>query len=109
LYLNLLPRLNSKTIKLLDHSRSINQICSLERRTARGSNDTVDHPKNGHDDLANVIAGVCYAIANVKVQDPPMTFTWDGRRVINGRILEKGQSPHAWDGPLPSGGYATSR
>ena len=60
LYLNLLPHLNSKTVKLLDLPRANNQIASLERRTARGGRDTIDHPQRGHDDLANAIAGFVY-------------------------------------------------
>jgi hypothetical protein len=114
LYLNLLPKLNSKTVKLLDHSRSINQIYSLERRTSRGERDSVDHPKNGHDDLANVIGAVCFALENVKVQQPPRMFTYDVREIVvdasgNRRIIEHGKSPHKWDGPLASGGYAGAR
>jgi hypothetical protein len=54
-----LPRLNAKTIRLLDHPRAINQICTLERRTMRGGRDTIDHPPGTHDDLANAIAGLC--------------------------------------------------
>ena len=35
------------------------RFCNLERRTGRGTGrDIVDHPPNGHDDLANVVAGV---------------------------------------------------
>ena len=34
------------------------QLCSLERRTARGGKDSIDHPPGGHDDLANAVAGV---------------------------------------------------
>jgi hypothetical protein len=30
LYLEMLPRINARTIKLLDHPRTINQICNLE-------------------------------------------------------------------------------
>jgi hypothetical protein len=60
LYLNLLPHLNGKTIRLLDHPRSINQIASLERRTARGGRDSIDHPAAGRDDVANAIAGLAY-------------------------------------------------
>jgi hypothetical protein len=62
LYVELLPRLNSKTIVLLDDARAINQLCSLERRTSRGGRDSIDHPPGAHDDIANVIAGVCNAI-----------------------------------------------
>jgi hypothetical protein len=59
LYLEMLPRINAKTIRLLDHPRAINQICLLERRTSRGGRDSIDHPPNTHDDVANAIAGLC--------------------------------------------------
>jgi hypothetical protein len=46
----------------------INQFCSLERRTARGGKDSVDHPVGQHDDCANAVAGfaafACNASAN---------------------------------------------
>ncbi len=59
LYIEMLPRLNAKTIRLLDHPQAINQICMLERRTVRGGCDSIDHPPNTHDDIANAIAGLC--------------------------------------------------
>jgi hypothetical protein len=59
LYVELLPRINARTIRLLDHPRAINQICMLERRTVRGGRDSIDHPPNMRDDLANAIAGLC--------------------------------------------------
>ena len=40
LYLNLLPYLNARTIRLLDHPKTVNQIAALERRTARGARDS---------------------------------------------------------------------
>ena len=43
-------------IELLDDPRLIAQLCSLERRTARGGRDSIDHPPGQHDDLANVAA-----------------------------------------------------
>jgi hypothetical protein len=57
LYLDLLPLLNSRRIDLLDNARANSQILNLERRTARGGRDIIDHPPSGRDDLANVIAG----------------------------------------------------
>ena len=33
------------------------QLCGLERRTARGGRDSIDHAPGGHDDLANAVAG----------------------------------------------------
>jgi hypothetical protein len=56
LYVDLLPLINSGRIELLDHQKLINQLCGLERRTARGGRDSIDHAPGGHDDLANVVA-----------------------------------------------------
>jgi len=58
LYREFLPLLNSNRIGLLDHPRLIAQLCGLERRTARGGRDSIDHPPGGHDDIANVVAGM---------------------------------------------------
>jgi hypothetical protein len=33
------------------------QLVGLERRTARGGKDSIDHPPGGHDDVANAAAG----------------------------------------------------
>lgn len=57
LYKELLPLLNSGRVALLDHPRLITQLASLERRTARGGRDSIDHAPGGHDDLANAAAG----------------------------------------------------
>lgn len=58
LYKGLLPVLNAGTVELLDHARLVNQICALERRTARGGRDSIDHGPGQHDDLANAVAGL---------------------------------------------------
>jgi hypothetical protein len=57
LYRDLLPLLNSRKIELLDHPRLVNQLVGLERRTARGGKDSIDHAQGAHDDLANAAAG----------------------------------------------------
>ncbi|MBI4516471.1 MAG: hypothetical protein HY699_11725 [Deltaproteobacteria bacterium] len=57
LYRDLLPLLNSGQVELLDHPRLIGQLCSLERRTARGGKDSIDHAPGAHDDIANAAAG----------------------------------------------------
>jgi hypothetical protein len=62
LYCDLLPLLNAKRVELLDNPRLAAQLVGLERRTARSGRDTVDHTPGGHDDLANVVAGVLPAI-----------------------------------------------
>ena len=33
------------------------QLTSLERRTARGGRDSIDHAPGAHDDIANAVAG----------------------------------------------------
>jgi hypothetical protein len=58
LYRDMLPAINSRQVDLLDDSRLIAQIVSLERRTARGGRDSIDHAPGAHDDLANAVAGV---------------------------------------------------
>jgi hypothetical protein len=53
IYRDALPGLNSGKFELLDHPKLVAQICALERRTARGGRDSIDHPPKQHDDLAN--------------------------------------------------------
>lgn len=57
LYLELLPAINSASVRLLDLPKLTQQLSSLERRTSRTGKDSVDHPRGGHDDLANAAAG----------------------------------------------------
>jgi hypothetical protein len=64
LYVDLLPKLNSKTILLPDNPRLVNQLAGLERRTSRGGKDTIDHSPGAHDDIANVVAGVAHCAVN---------------------------------------------
>jgi len=71
LYLEMLPRLNSRRASLLDSKRLIEQLVGLERRTSRAGKDSVDHAPGGRDDLANAVAGaIVYATSTTK-----MTFT----------------------------------
>lgn len=62
LYMELLPRLTSHEIELLDQEIIINQLSSLERKTRSGGRDVIDHPPAGHDDCANVVAGVSVGV-----------------------------------------------
>jgi hypothetical protein len=66
LYLELLPRLCSAEIELLDDAVLVDQIAGLERRTRSGGADIVDHPPGGRDDLANCIAGVAVCAGQKK-------------------------------------------
>lgn len=62
LYLGILPLVNSRKIALPDSDRMVRQFIGLERRTQWGGKDSVDHQPNGHDDVANAVAG-CAALA----------------------------------------------
>jgi hypothetical protein len=79
LYVAFLPLLTSQMVELVDQPRLIQQIVGLERRTARGGRDTVGHPPNGHDDLANVVAGVSAMFARQSSYD--RTLSWVGGEV----------------------------
>ena len=59
LYLELIGPICARNIELLDNEKLVVQISSLERRTRSGGRDSIDHPSGGHDDLANVVAGLC--------------------------------------------------
>jgi hypothetical protein len=59
IYQAFMPMLNSGSVALLDNDRLERQLVALERRVSRGGRDSIDHPPGGHDDLANVAAGVC--------------------------------------------------
>ena len=57
IYLDALPLLNSRKVELLDSTTLISQLCGLERRTARGGRDSIDHAPGAHDDVANAALG----------------------------------------------------
>ena len=62
IYRDMLPLLNSRKCELLDNRRLISQLHGLERRTARGGRDSIDHGPGAHDDIANAVAG-CLVLA----------------------------------------------
>jgi hypothetical protein len=71
LYGELLPLINSRVCDLLDLPRLHAQLTALERRTSAGGRDTVTHPPNAHDDLANACAGAivgAHALRDGKVK-----------------------------------------
>jgi hypothetical protein len=57
IYLDALPLLNSRKVELLEHRTLLAQLCGLERRTARGGRDSIDHAPGSHDDVANSALG----------------------------------------------------
>jgi hypothetical protein len=63
LYKAVLPLLNSGQVELLDNARLTSQLTGLERRTAWGGKDSIDHAPGNHDDVANAAAGALVAVA----------------------------------------------
>jgi hypothetical protein len=66
LYRDLLPLLNSGECDLLDLPAILAQLVGLERRTARGGRDSIDHAPGGHDDVANAVAGLLTTVRSRK-------------------------------------------
>lgn len=82
LYLDLLPAMNSGQVRLLDHPKLKQQLIGLERRVSRSGKDSIDHPRGGHDDIANAVAGaVCTAMAKANHKPPTAIFGTYGRVV----------------------------
>lgn len=79
LYRELLPAVNSGRVELLDHPRLLAQLGGLERRTARGGRDSIDHAPGAHDDVANAAAGAL-VLATDRTAEPV--------EVLGGRIVE---------------------
>jgi hypothetical protein len=73
LYRDILPIINSRKLDLLDDPRLLTQLVSLERRTARGGRDSIDHAPGAHDDLANCVAGLA---AVAKRGGYPSSLDW---------------------------------
>ena len=64
IYLECVPLFTRGLVRLPDHSRLLRELRLLERHTHRSGKDMVDHPKGGHDDLANAVCGVLRELSN---------------------------------------------
>jgi hypothetical protein len=70
IYLAALPVINSGLVELLDNKQLLTELSMLERRTARGGHDSVDHPPNAHDDLANAACGALVSAWREQQSEP---------------------------------------
>jgi hypothetical protein len=73
IYRDFLPLMNSSCVELLAVPRLVAQLAGLERRTARGGKDSIDHAPKQHDDLANAAAGAC-VLAQPQYSNVPYTI-----------------------------------
>lgn len=76
LYRDCLAVLNGCRVELPDHERLVSQIVSLERRTGRSGRDSIDHPPNGSDDLANALAGLVHLLLVVEQRPKITSLVW---------------------------------
>ena len=70
IYLDALPLLNTGKVELLDDKRLVSQLCGLERRTARGGRDSIDHAPGAHDDVANAAMGAVLMVDTYRPAQP---------------------------------------
>lgn len=54
------PLFASNAVEIPSHQKLVAQLRGLERRTARGGGDSIDHPPSGSDDLANAACGALW-------------------------------------------------
>jgi hypothetical protein len=88
LYRDALPRFTTGRVELPDSPRLVNQLCSLERRTARGGRDSIDHPPGGRDDVANAVCGaICLAQVPSFVPIPAAMMRRLSEIQMRGRVL----------------------
>ena len=83
IYGEFLPALNGQRVRLLDLPRLIGQLATLERRTARGGRDSIDHQPGAHDDVANAVCGVLVHV--IEDRRPAMARASD--MLVNGAAL----------------------
>ena len=70
IYRDFLPLMNAHRVELPPNPELGRELIGLERRTARGGRDSIDHAPGAHDDLANAVAG-----AAVFTTKPVMAMT----------------------------------
>ena len=96
LYKDTLAILNSGKVDLLDHPKLVAQFCNLERRTARGGRDSIDHPPglSFHDDIANCCAGIIAELA-IRGTGFDSSYQWVGAPPV-----DTPAQPSLWQHPM---------
>jgi hypothetical protein len=93
LYLESLPLFSQGRIDLLDYQPLTVELMQLERRTTRSGRDSVDHPPQGHDDLANVVCGACVLLAQRDRHQIQMYNLTTGRPFTERELSQRGLLP----------------
>jgi hypothetical protein len=79
IYLHCVPLFTADKVVLPDNPRLIVQLCGLRRKIGQGGKETIDHLRNGHDDIANAVCGLLWRLSPAWVTDAvvvkPSTFS----------------------------------
>jgi hypothetical protein len=68
LALEALPLFTRRVVRIPNHTLLIKELVLLERRVHVGGRDTVDHGRNGSDDLANAAFGAMFGLQQPQQQ-----------------------------------------
>ena len=68
-YLEALVCFTRSAVSLPNHAGLLNELRTLERHVHRSGRDTVEHPRSGHDDLANACCGVLQRLSSGLIYD----------------------------------------
>jgi hypothetical protein len=96
LYIELLSMVNSGSIAIPDFERGRRQLLALQRRAGQGGRESIDHPKNGKDDIVNAWAGVAYYCKETRKHSWGFGVCVGNRLDGQGREL-RAANEHAWD------------
>jgi hypothetical protein len=90
-YKELLPLLNSRRIELLSVPKLQAQLLGLERRTARGGRDSIDHAQNSHDDIVNSAAIALVTAASRNVEPGWIAFAREQLTGVSHAVVISGE------------------
>ena len=100
MYLEALPLFARQLVNLPDHPRLTRELRLLERSTTRAGQDKVDHGRGGHDDYANVAAGMLAQLAG----KPKYDSSWSGWDDVDGGLRNRAENPgRIFEHALPAG------
>jgi hypothetical protein len=68
IYLECVPLWRRGIVRIPNLAPLVRELRLLERQTHRSGKDSVNHPRNEHDDLANVVCGVLWKLAAREMQ-----------------------------------------
>lgn len=71
IYLEIEPLFAQGGLQIPDNHKLLSEFRQLERRTTRSGKDSVDHPREAHDDFANSAAGALWLASQPRIVSLP--------------------------------------